>query len=629
MAGLGQRFAQEGYLVPKPLVKVEGECILDLLLKGLGLEEYDHLYIPHLQSFQTLWIIPILKKHCSKISIIDDLGHSQTSYIGLGKINCTIIQIALPTRGATETLLIAGKIMESKYPLLSLDCDNIYSEPILNKVRASKDSLVFYFHDTQKNPIYSYIQVSNEQITQIREKVKISDMACSGGYFFSSTKESLDLAQEVLANWNNQELYISSLYQLLLKKQRVVRAIPMQPISFGVPMAVETFSSKSENIPFQKKIICFDVDSTLLTPPKDQKDYSTCEPIYETCEFVRHLHAKGHTILIHTSRGMLTFEGNVNQAEEVHRKTLEDCLTKFNIPYHNLIFGKPYADFYIDDKAVSTFSNLYRETGFYPFSTPPNMTHDLKLEENVYTKTGQLEGEYWWYKNIPSSISDLFPKLLPESDSTQIRTPRISGVSFSQKFLAGTLTITHLQALLHGLERIHHSISPNIEDIYQNYLPKLEERMGVHKNDHLYQEIATGLIEYKKLSQGVASVIHGDPVFTNVFLTETYTLLFIDMRGKQGLELSIFGDRLYDFAKVYQSLTGYDAILHGKPMPINMGDLIVYFEKVMGEKMKWIYLLTASMYYTLIPLHTNESPKQLKQYEEMSLRLLERYKMCS
>lgn len=627
MAGLGQRFAQEGYLAPKPLVKVQGECILDLLLKGLDFEENDHLYIPHLQSFPTLWIIPILKKYCNKISIVDDLGHNQSSYVGFGKINCTIIQIALPTRGATETLFIAGKMMESKYPLLSLDCDNVYSEPILNKVRALNNSSVFYFHDTQKNPIYSYIQVLNEQVTQIQEKVKISDMACSGGYFFSFTKEALELAQEVLQNWNSKELYISFLFELLLKKNHIVRAIHIQPISFGVPMAVETFSSKSENnIPISKKIICFDADSTLLTPPKDLKDYSTCEPINETCEFVRYLYSKGHTIIIHTARGMLSFEGNTNQAEEAHRKTLEASLAKFNIPYHSLIFGKPYADFYIDDKAVSTFSNLSRETGFYPFSTPVNMTHNLKIDQNVYIKTGKLEGEYWWYKNIPSSVSDLFPPLLPESDSTCIRTPRISGISFSQKFLAGTLTITHVQALLHSLERIHNSISPSIEDIYQNYLPKLEERMGGHKNDYLYQEIAKGLSLY---DQGVAGVIHGDPVFTNVFLTETYTLLFIDMRGKQGSSLTIFGDRLYDFAKVYQSLTGYDAILHEKPMPVNMGDLIIYFEKVMGEKMKWIYLLTASMYYTLIPLHINESPKQLKQYEDMAVRLLERYKMCS
>ena len=36
------------------------------------------------------------------------------------------------------------------------------------------------------------------------------------------------------------------------------------------------------------------------------------------------------------------------------------------------------------------------------------------------------------------------------------------------------------------------------------------------------------------------------------------------MTGKQGKQLTIYGDWLYDWTKLYQSLIGYDKILENK-----------------------------------------------------------------
>lgn len=39
-------------------------------------------------------------------------------------------------------------------------------------------------------------------------------------------------------------------------------------------------------------------------------------------------------------------------------------LEDFGIPYNEIIFGKPFADFYIDDKAVLPYiDELHKETG--------------------------------------------------------------------------------------------------------------------------------------------------------------------------------------------------------------------------------------------------------------------------
>jgi hypothetical protein len=73
-------------------------------------------------------------------------------------------------------------------------------------------------------------------------------------------------------------------------------------------------------------------------------------------------------------------------------------------------------------------------------------------------------------------------------------------------------------------------------------------------------------------------MIHGDPVFTNVFKTKT-DIKFIDMRGKLGDELSIYGDIYYDFSKIYQSLLGYDFIINDIELDnVYTDKLIKYFE---------------------------------------------------
>ena len=56
------------------------------------------------------------------------------------------------------------------------------------------------------------------------------------------------------------------------------------------------------------------------------------------------------------------------------------------------------------------------------------------------------------------------------------------------------------------------------------------------------------------LSTVAPRYIHGDPVFSNVLLTDESTVKLIDMRGALGDVLTTQGDVTYDLSKVYQSL---------------------------------------------------------------------------
>jgi len=84
------------------------------------------------------------------------------------------------------------------------------------------------------------------------------------------------------------------------------------------------------------------------------------------------------------------------------------------------------------------------------------------------------------------------------------------------------------------------------------------------------------------------------------------------MRGKINDIYSIYGDILYDYGKIYQSLIGYDEIMLDKILSNeykkNLINIFLNFIKnTIGEKyIDTIKMISYSLLFTLIPLHKNE-----------------------
>ena len=93
------------------------------------------------------------------------------------------------------------------------------------------------------------------------------------------------------------------------------------------------------------------------------------------------------------------------------------------------------------------------------------------------------------------------------------------------------------------------------------------------------------LRSYERGRRGVLTkVLHGDPVFSNILLNNENQIYFLDMRGCLGKLLTTVGDVVYDLAKVYQSLCGYDYFLLDQPVlnsdQVILTDLKSCFEEV-------------------------------------------------
>ena len=74
-------------------------------------------------------------------------------------------------------------------------------------------------------------------------------------------------------------------------------------------------------------------------------EYENAQPLVERIEKVNRLFDSGNKIIIFTARGSTT---------GINWTTLtENQLTAWNVKYHSLQLGKPFADFYIDDKGIT------------------------------------------------------------------------------------------------------------------------------------------------------------------------------------------------------------------------------------------------------------------------------------
>jgi capsule biosynthesis phosphatase len=598
LGGVGRRFQECGYQRPKPLIRALGKELIFWVLDSLKTLPTDEVYLPYNEQ---------LDRHGFQRAI-------STKYPNVKTLSVPM------TRGAAETVKMCVDHFGISGRLAVLDGDTWYEEDVLGLVRG-EGNLIAYFESTKPEPIYSYIETRGDKVVRIREKEKISDKANSGCYVFRDASRLSEVVSSINLD-EPGEAYISKAIDKMMLLGEEFRAIKVNEFHvLGTPEQVIEFSRTSKAEP---KRFCFDLDNTLVTAPRTQGDYSTVEPIQETINHLRGLKEMGHTIIIYTARRMRTHGGNVGGViADVGRITM-DTLERFGVPYDEIHFGKPYAHFYVDDLMVDPRSELNKETGFYVEEVRPRYFNRVEAGK-TFRKTsvdakrlrGEIHYHHWVRDNCPPEIRDLFPRIISSSEGL-LETEAIRGLNFSTMYINEILREETLDALISSLGSLH-----SIEEEgptrfrYENFSPKLMARLSMY--DH--ESMGLSAVEAHKLGaeiDGIAAegfkrvMIHGDPVFSNILLDIDNRIKMVDMRGAEGEETTVFGHPLYDFAKIYQSLCGYDEVLLEKEVKASYRwRMKKFFEEKFDEALiDKIRKITASLFVSLVPLHEDEGKKK-------------------
>jgi len=581
--GNGKRM--NDYSFPKPLNMINGKPLIYYTLANLPKEinELHFIVAPHLIKYNFNEIIINLFPH----------------------IKCHFYNLPYSTRGALESAYIGIKDLDLKGSIVFLDNDNLYSFPH-NFFKNYNSPFIGFVIDNTNNDNYSFIKFNdNNEIIEIKEKIKISDFICCGVYGFKDIDEFKKYAYKVLTNdCYLSEYYLSMIYEIMINDKYFI-----QSVKFDNSYHIGTYNDLiNNNINLPKMRICFDLDNTIVTYPTIHGDYSTVKPIPNIINLIRKMKNEGHTIIIYTARRMKTHHYNqgavLADIGEITFKTLKD----FNIPYDEIIFGKPIADIYIDDRSINPYINDMNLLGILDYKnikTPinkidNNIYNSIEIENGIIKKTGLtkfLQGEIFFYEKINqidnTDIINLFPifhKSFIDYQISYIYMENINGIPLYYLYKYELITTNLLLKLLDIVKLLH--TYPNIhiditnKDIINNYTLKLKERFLITDDypfeDAIYiQNLCLNKLEEYYNSHNnsfnIVNIIHGDLWFSNIIITYSNQIKLIDMKGKIYDKFSISGHDLYDYGKIYQSLLGFDEILYDDNINIEYKKILLDF----------------------------------------------------
>ncbi len=318
MAGLGTRFKNEGFDLPKPIIELNGKTLIEHSVSTLGVKGK---YIFITRKFEN-----------PKWNEI--LSHK------LKELYSDSIEIILesPTKGATETVLFAEQYINNDEPLIITNCDQITDWDVdeFNDFISDKDLDGVVVTYSSNNPKNSFALIEKGVITKVIEKNPMSNTALIGVHYWKRGSDFVKSAKQLINDFQTvgrPECYISETYNYLINEGKIIKNfhIPTnQYISLGTPYDLKVYQGKLKEFYTEKpKTIFCDLDGTVLKHLHRFSDLIDSNPqvLPGVIEKINEWDSLGHKLIFVTAR------------KESARKMTENHLTKLGLCWDQLIMG--------------------------------------------------------------------------------------------------------------------------------------------------------------------------------------------------------------------------------------------------------------------------------------------------
>lgn len=227
MAGRGSRLA--GYLkdIPKPLIPVAGQAMLAWALDSLAGIEYTQIIFIALAEHETKYglseLLGRLVGQQAELILLDEVTEGQL---------CTVLAARQAINGdedvlvgSADTYVVSnlGRAIAHRRP----DCHGIISVANMPGNRWS-------FARTDES----------EQVVEVAEKIRISNHASTGLYYFANGRELVEVADEMIRNQEKTrgEYYVIPVYQKYIARGwRVDISVASEMWDMGTPEALARF----------------------------------------------------------------------------------------------------------------------------------------------------------------------------------------------------------------------------------------------------------------------------------------------------------------------------------------------------------------------------------------------------
>lgn len=203
MAGAGSRFYECGYDKPKPLIDVLGKPMIERVIENLGFEN-DYVFLvqkKHMEEYGEDLIKAFSRANSYKIVLIDGL-----------------------TEGAACTALLGEHEIDPDKPLMIANTDQIMEYDRTEFYdwfyNSDSDGLIFTFKSLEKKHSYAKLDELDKYVTEVAEKIVISNNATVGVYLWRRARDFFASAKEMIKRdiRTNNEFYICPTYNILIEK---------------------------------------------------------------------------------------------------------------------------------------------------------------------------------------------------------------------------------------------------------------------------------------------------------------------------------------------------------------------------------------------------------------------------
>ena len=224
-AGSGSRFKVAGFTFPKPLICVNGKPMLQVVVENLNIEG-NYIFI-------------VRKEHYDKYNL--------KYMLEMIAPNCKIVTVDYLTEGAACTSLLAKEYINNNEQLLIANSDQWMdwdSSDFLYSMQGNNiNGGVLTF--TNVSPKWSYVKTDdNNFITEVAEKIVISNRATTGVYFWSRGSDYVKYAEQMI-NKNirvNGEFYICPVINEAIADKKLFKAYDVNRMfGMGIPEDLQSF----------------------------------------------------------------------------------------------------------------------------------------------------------------------------------------------------------------------------------------------------------------------------------------------------------------------------------------------------------------------------------------------------
>lgn len=242
MAGLGSRFKQAGYSIPKPFIPVFDKPMIQWVIDTMKIrkEIYGEVVVDTPWTLKFHFIVQ--EAHLTAYNF-DELCTSCG-------IEYTITPITTVTEGAACSVLLAKDFINNRDPLVIVNSDQFIewdqNEFYRTLCNGGYDGCISVFEQNDPTDIkWSYSKVDSTGIvTEVAEKKYISNLATTGIYGWGRGSDYVRYAEQMIAKniRVNNEFYVCPVYNEAVQAGALVRTLTCKKLwGLGVPEDLEIF----------------------------------------------------------------------------------------------------------------------------------------------------------------------------------------------------------------------------------------------------------------------------------------------------------------------------------------------------------------------------------------------------